>query len=123
MKISISNLAWDPAFDGQVAELLRKYHILGIDLAPTKIWSNPASVSRVDILKYRQFWAAKGISIVGIQSLLFGHPEMEIFKDTSSRNDTLEYLRNISRLSRQLGAHVLVFGSPKNRLVGTLKKS
>ena len=123
MKISISNLAWDPVFDNQVAELLHKYHIFGVDLAPTKIWSHPVSISRADILKYHQFWTAKGISVVGIQSLLFGHPEMEIFKDNNTRNDTLEYLRNISRLSHQLGARVLVFGSPKNRLVGTLEKS
>lgn len=123
MKISISNLAWDPVLDISVAKLLQKYCILGVDLALTKIWDEPVSASRMDIVKYRQFWANKGISIVGIQSLLFSHPEMEIFKDDKNRNDTLEYLRKISRLSHQLGARVLVFGSPKNRLVGSVKKS
>lgn len=122
MKVSISNLAWNPAFDGQTVDLLKKYQISGIDLAPTKIWTDPVSISRGDILNYRKFWTDKDIQIIGIQSLLFGHPELEIFKDQKSRDDTLEYLRKISKLSHQLGAKVLVFGSPKNRQVGSLKK-
>lgn len=109
--------------DISVAKLLQKYYVSGVDLALTKIWDRPISVSRMDIAKYRQFWATKGISIIGIQSLLFGHPEMEIFKDDKNRNNILGYLRKISRISHDLGARVLVFGSPKNRQVGSVKKS
>ena len=42
MKLSISNIAWDSMNDSQIYQLMRKYKFNGLEIAPTKIFSeNP----------------------------------------------------------------------------------
>jgi sugar phosphate isomerase/epimerase len=51
-----------------------------------------------------------------LQALLFGRPELTIFDSPAVRQATLDYLRRIIALAGRLGARILVFGSPGNRL-------
>lgn len=120
MKLAISNLAWPLAEEQAVATLLNAMGITGVEIAPTKIWPKPLLATADEIARYRRFWAAQGIQIVAIQSLLFGCPDLTIFDSAAMRQETLAYLQQIMRLSAQLGARALVFGSPKNRLVKDL---
>ena len=120
MKVSISNIAWDAAEDGHVAALLNEFRIKGLELAPTKIWDAPAEAEATAVNRYRDYWARRGVEIVAFQSLLFGRPELTIFDTAEARENTVAYLTSIIGLAGSLGAKVLVFGSPKNRIVGTL---
>lgn len=122
MKIAISNLSWEVSEDKQVLELLKKYHIKGIEIAPTKIWPDISKASVKNIKEYRKFWNDNGIEITSITSLLFGHPELTIFENNETRGKTLNYLVEMARIGGLLGAKVMIFGSPKNRLRGKLKK-
>lgn len=115
MKIAVSNLAWDKSEDEQVLELLKKYGVTGIEIAPTKVWESPTTVNESEIEKYRQFWNSGGIEIVATTSLLFGHPELTIFENEEAREKTFAYLTEMVRVSSLLGAKAMVFGSPKNR--------
>lgn len=115
MKIAISNIAWNVQEDESILKLLKKYSILGVEIAPTKIWRNPTEESYQTINKYRKFWKKNGISVSSTQSILFGHPELLIFGNKDRRNATLTYLEKMVRVSAQLGAEAIVFGSPKNR--------
>lgn len=116
MKIAISNLAWQPEEDRAIVPILHEFGVQGIELAPTKIWPVLTRVPDADIAAYRAFWHRQGITIVALQALLFGQPALEIFRDQKTRNETLAYLTSVMRLAAQLGAKILVFGSPRNRL-------
>jgi D-psicose/D-tagatose/L-ribulose 3-epimerase len=119
MKLCISNIAWDADEDAAIAELLRQFGVQGVEIAPTKIWPNPAGVAGEAVAEYRAFWETRGMPIAALQALLFGHPELTIFRDQATRDQTIDYLGEIAVLGGALGAGVLVFGSPKNRAIGS----
>ncbi len=120
MKIAISNLAWSIAEDTSVAQILQALEIKGVEIAPTKIWKNPLQTSPDEINAYKTFWQRQGIQIVAMQSLLFGRPDLTLFREPEKRRETFDYLSSLIKLGNQLGAEILVFGSPKNRQRGSL---
>lgn len=115
MRISISNIAWDPSQDNDVCVLLQKHHIDAIDIAPGKYFPDPKNASDKNIASVRQFWESKGISLAGMQSLLFGTQGLNIFSDKAVQQKMLEHLRAVIHVAAVLGIKPLVFGSPKNR--------
>jgi sugar phosphate isomerase/epimerase len=119
VKLAISNIAWPLDQDRAVAELLARHGVGAIEVAPTKIWRQPLEASRQVLAEYRGFWNQRGIEIVAAQSLLFGRPELMLFDDARTRAQTLAYLRQMVQLCAQLGCQSLVFGSPKNRRIGS----
>lgn len=115
MRISISNIAWNPDEDEAVAALLQKHGVDAIDVAPGKYFQDIEGVSDAEVLKVRQWWADRGVEIIGMQSLLYGTTGLNIFGDAAVRQATLDRLRAVFRIGALLGARKLVFGSPKNR--------
>lgn len=122
MNIAISNLAWKFIDEAKVLNLLKKSGISTIEIAPTKIWPDPDRVSPNTVRKYRHDLLAQGFTMVAMQSLLFGHPELTIFETNRQRDNTLRYLEKIVVLAEHLGITKLVFGSPKNRRISQLKQ-
>ena len=115
MRIAISNLAWNVSDDEQVASLLQKYTIDAIDVAPGKYFSAFATTSVAEIGRVRNWWAIRGISITGMQALLFGTSGLNMFGTNEIQADMLSHLNGICRIGAELGATKMVFGSPKNR--------
>lgn len=115
MRLSISNIAWDAAEDAAVAGLLHRHHIDAIDVAPGKYFPEPASASPSRIAEVRGWWADHGISVIGMQSLLFGTQGLNVFGPPSSQVAMLEHLAHVCRIGSGLGATLLTFGSPRNR--------
>jgi D-psicose/D-tagatose/L-ribulose 3-epimerase len=120
VRFAVSNIAWPREQDEAVAAVLNEHGVAGIEAAPTKLWPHPLQASDSDIDTVRRFWADRGIAIVAAQALLFGKPDLTIFESATTRAATLEYLGGIVRVCAKLGASALVFGSPKNRRVGSL---
>ncbi|MEZ9525736.1 sugar phosphate isomerase/epimerase family protein [Enterovibrio norvegicus] len=114
MDISISNIAWQPRQDEEIALLFSRKNLRKIDIALTKYFPDLLSVSNSDVLKVKKWWASRDIEIYGIQALLFGQPSFNLF-DISSQNAMLNYLNKVCQISFLLGASRLVFGSPKAR--------
>ena len=54
----------------------------------------------------------RGVSVVALQALLFGRPDLVLFESPERRSATLDYLEGVLRLASWLGAGPLVFGSP-----------
>ena len=98
--------------------VLPRFGIEGVEIAPTRVWSNPLASTSAHVSEQRRFWENRGLPIVALQSLLFGHPELTLFGTEEARAKLLTYLSGMVSLARDLGAEVLVFGSPKNRNLG-----
>ncbi|WP_380179132.1 sugar phosphate isomerase/epimerase family protein [Kalamiella sp. sgz302252] len=115
MKISISNIAWDKEEDEAVASLLNKYDVDAIDIAPGKYFPDVLQSTDEQIKSVKEWWAQRGIAIIGMQSLLFGTQGLNLFDDEPVRQEMLTHLTAICRIASGVGAAKLVFGSPKNR--------
>ena len=115
MRIAISNIAWDPAEDGDVAALLQRHGVDAIDVAPGKYFPAPAEATDDDIARVRNWWAERGIEITGMQALLFGTHGLNVFGPAEVQDAMLRHLAAVCRIGAGLGATRLVFGSPKNR--------
>jgi D-psicose/D-tagatose/L-ribulose 3-epimerase len=120
VKLAISNIAWPTEHDSDVAQILRRNGVTAIEIAPTKIWPSPLRATMTEIRAYRDKWLRWDIKIVAAQALLFGQPALTIFDNADVRSQTVLYLVEIIRLCTELGVEVMVFGSPKNRLIGSL---
>lgn len=114
MKLAVSNIAWTPEADADVAGLLEELGIQGVEIAPTKLWPSLTAVD-ASVIAYRQLWEQRGLTVVALQSLLFGRPDLRVFGTAAERRRTLDHLHTVMRIGRLLGAGPLVFGSPKNR--------
>ncbi|RIX48511.1 MAG: sugar phosphate isomerase/epimerase [Rhodocyclales bacterium GT-UBC] len=115
MNLSISNLAWDIADDEKIAGLLRARGIDSIDLVPGKYFPSPISTTDDSIFNVRKQWEARGIEIIGMQSLLFGTKGLNIFGVPAIQDEMLLHLAAICRIAAGLTCKYLVFGSPRNR--------
>jgi sugar phosphate isomerase/epimerase len=115
MRLAISNIAWDIAQDVEVAELLNRWAIDAIDIAPGKYFPDPANASHEQIEAVRRWWSDRGIELTGMQSLLFGTTGLNMFGNAESQQAMLDHLGAVCRIGAGLGATRLVFGSPRNR--------
>ena len=119
-RLAVSNIAWDAAEDDAVAAVLRQAGVGGVEIAPTKWRERPLDAAAADVAAYRRAWEDRGLRVVSLQSLFFGMPNLQLFGDDASRVAMSDYLRRTIDLGAALGASVLVFGSPRNRVRGEL---
>lgn len=113
--ISISNIAWDVSIDEIVSDILVENGVSYIDIAPPKYFKEINKTHDYEILKVRDYWVDKGITPLGMQSLLFGTHGLNVFGTPSVQKKLLEHLAGICHIGNILGARKLVFGSPRNR--------
>lgn len=118
MKVSISNIAWKAEDDEAVYALIKKYGYEGIDIAPSRIWNDIYAVAQNDSASFCEILASKGLVVGGMQSLLFNRPDLTIFENEPAREATGEALKRMIDLGSAVGASAVIFGSPKNRIIG-----
>ena len=114
-QLSISNIAWDVKDDLKVADILNKHDVKYIDLAPSKYFNNFKEATITEIEQVKKAWKKRGISIYGMQSLMFGTKDLNLFADNLVQSIMLDHLSSVCRIGQLLDARYLVFGSPKNR--------
>ena len=115
MRLAISNIAWDITEDEAVADLLQRYCINAIDIAPGKYFPQPANATLEEMSVVKAWWNKRGIEMTGMQALLFGTTGLNVFGSVESQDALLHHLDGVCRIGAGLGAPRLVFGSPKNR--------
>ncbi|CAN5894463.1 hypothetical protein BH23PLA1_BH23PLA1_12680 [soil metagenome] len=120
MRLAVSSIAWPAGQDEAAARILVEAGVEGVEIAPTKVWDHPLSATPSDWAAYRNSWERRGLIVSSLQALLFGRPDLLMFGDSQSRKSTQQHLNGMIGLAAALGAGPLVFGSPKNRLVGDL---
>ena len=115
MRIAISNIAWETADDEPVSRLLQCHGVDAIDVAPGKYFPEPAQAAEQEIEQVRRWWSDRGISIAGMQALLFGTSGLNVFGPSEVQAAMLLHLQAVCRIGAGLNATRLVFGSPRNR--------
>lgn len=115
MKLAFSNLAWPAEDDRQLLPELTELGFGSLEVAPTRLWTDPLARDDDEIAAVRTGIEATGLRIVALQSLLFQRPELQLFGDAESRQGLHDHLVGMARLAARLGATRLVFGSPGNR--------
>ncbi len=120
MRRAISSIAWHREEESDAAALIKSLGLDAVEIAPTRLWSDLSQVSQREALNYRYFWESFQLEIVALQALLFGQTELNIFAAPAVRAATMDYLKKAVLIGSWLGARILVFGSPKNRLRGPL---
>ena len=114
MKLAISNIAWEQDQEENLLLNFRQHGITGIEVAPTKIWPSWKGASEKAAISYRQDLLAKGFVIPALQALLFGRPDLQIFKP-ETHGTFFEHIKLLADIAAGMGARVLVWGSPRNR--------
>jgi D-psicose/D-tagatose/L-ribulose 3-epimerase len=120
MNLAFSNLAWSADEDAQVLVQLPEWGFPFLEVAPTRLWSDPLAQGVDDVTTARAAIEATGLRIVALQSLLFQRPQLQLFGDAEARRGLYGHLLGMARLAAALGATRLVFGSPGNRRRGGL---
>mgnify|MGYP002512115556 CR=1 FL=1 len=117
MKLAISNIAWTEEKDKEVYQLMREYGYLGLEIAPTRIFSqNP-----YEKLEEAKRWSDElkkdyGFVIPSMQSIWFGRTE-KLFADEAQRQTLFAYTKKAVDFASAVQCAHLVFGSPKNRVI------
>lgn len=123
MKLSLSNIAWNPDEENRIFELFSRLPVSGIEVAPTKYWPSWQGANSENALEVRAQLQRAGFQVPALQAILFDKPELQLFGNDDSRKQLLQHLQQVADLAQALGAPVLVFGSPKNRDRGELSYS
>jgi sugar phosphate isomerase/epimerase len=118
-RLSISNLCLNNDEFFVELEKLRDIGICGIEIAPTKIWGNLSKETLVKAKALNGKLNDMGIQVSGIQSLLYGLPDVQILQ-RSNWSQIYMKLNQMFEVASVLDAKIAVFGSPKNRLRGQL---
>lgn len=115
MKLSISNIAWKSEDDFKVYKLMKKYEYKGLEIAPTRIFSEQPYKKLTEAkIWYEELNKKYGFTISSMQSIWFGRQE-NIFNSVDERKILEKYTKQAIDFAVTIGCKNLVFGCPKNR--------
>lgn len=118
MKLAISNIAWDRNDDLIVYDLMKKYKVRGLEIAPTRIFpKDPYFQDKNILFNLKKELNEKDLEIVSMQSILFGRNDLKLFGSLEKREELTKYLEEAVLFAKELGIKNIVFGNPKNRIL------
>ncbi len=117
--LAVSNIAWKRHDAPAIMQLLKKYGVTGIEVAPSKVWPDWVGSGFQSACEYRKKLADNGFCVPAMQALLFGKKHFRVF-DKNTHPEFLAHIKLVAEIAEGLGARVLVFGSPGNRRRGGL---
>ncbi len=120
MNLAVSNIAWDRAEQPEILRLLTDQGVVGMEVAPTKLWPDWVGATPAQADSLRQSIEALGLQMPALQSVLFGLPDLQLFGNEDSTRALVAHLAVVAELAAGLGAGAIVFGSPRNRDRGEL---
>lgn len=120
VKLSISNIAWPQNEEESFLKLIKQWGCSGVELAPSRFWPNPRNINQEEVTGYKALLNSIGLEVCAIQALLYGRPELGIFRSPHVELETIQFIKSLCDLAASFGTPVLVFGSPANRQRGHL---
>lgn len=122
MKLSISNIAWTHDEDYSMYQLLSERNISGLEIAPTRIWTDTPYEHIEDAKNFSKMLLMEyGLEISSMQSIWFGITE-NIFTSEESRQRLIEYTKKAIDFAQVIKCGNLVFGCPRNRKMEVANK-
>ncbi len=117
IRLAVSNLAWPTDCDEDAFQTLARLGVQGIEVAPTRLapWNE---LTPARLAAYRARVQDCGLAISSLQAILFGTENLALLGDRARFDALLLHLNRVADIAAALGAGVLVFGSPRNRLRG-----
>lgn len=122
MRLSVSNIGWDAAYDESMYAFLQQQGFCGLEIAPSRIFSQQP---------YQQLEQAKmfandiqqkyDLQICSMQSIWYGKTQ-KIVESESAREELFRYTKQAIAFAVAVGCQNLVFGCPKNRVVSDAKE-
>lgn len=117
ISLAISNIAWTREMDPEVFKLLQKYHIHGLEIAPTRIvetapYENIGQATEI-VKRLKEDYQ---LQVVSMQSIWFGKTE-KIFESEEEFNEMLNYTYKAIDFAHAIHCPNLVFGCPRNRVI------
>lgn len=121
MRRAVSNIAWSAAEQPEILAALPALGITGVEIAPTVLWPDWHGATPDAARALRAELADQGLAVPALQSILFARPDLHVFADPAPLVAPLvAHIARVAALAGALGAPVMVFGSPRNRLRGPL---
>ena len=120
MILSVSNLAWAPAERLEAYDLLAEAGLTGLEIAPGLFFDAAEDAFAPDAATAEAALgeiAARGLSLVSMQSLLFGVQGAALFGDPEARAAFELGMERAIDLAGRFGIPNLVFGSPGQRRI------
>lgn len=122
IKLAISNIAWDKADDENTYKFLQDSGIMGLEIAPTRIFEqNPyeqlSSAKEYSNMLREQY----NLNIISMQSIWFGK-NGNIFESEKNIEELAKYTMKAIDFANTIGCKNLVFGCPKNRNINDYNK-
>ncbi len=116
MPYAISNIAL-PAYDHlDDLPLIAACGYTGLEVAPSRIWEDTWNgLHAEEVAAYRKAVENAGLEIVGLHSLVFDHPELQLFGDADSVAATRAFMIHLSAVCRDLGGRTLIWGGGRKR--------
>ena len=118
MKLSISNIAWSFEEDEMMYSFLKQVGFDGLEIAPTRIFIDNPYDKKQEALAFKANLQKKyNLEICSLQAICFGKNEA-IFGSELERNTIKNYVKQAIDFAKTINCKNLVFGSPKNRIIG-----
>ena len=116
MKFSISNIALTAFDHARELSEVSDAGIQGIEVAPSRKWHDTwHDLNANDVTLYRQEIESSGLSVVGLHSLFFDHPDLGLFKGSETTKESMLFLLHLSKVCRDLGGKTLIYGGGRRR--------
>jgi sugar phosphate isomerase/epimerase len=118
MKLAISNIAWAPEDAPSIYRLMTAAGVRGLEIAPALIFpaeDDPFVPSSAAVSELMSELSRYGITMVSMQSLLFGVADARLFGDADAQARFEKAMLRAIRLAEMLEIGNLVFGSPTTR--------
>ena len=120
MKLCMSHIAWPAGQETEFLGLLSQKGVVGLEIAPSRIWDEPVQASVRERQTYRDLVESHGLKIVALHALLYTRRDLGFFREKTVLERTGDYLKRLCVLAGDVGAKILVFGSPANRKRGEM---
>ena len=118
MIFSMSNIAWDPNERLAVYSAMAEAGVAGLEIAPGLLFhdaEDPFTPDAASAARALDELRAHGLTLVSMQSLLFGVQKAALFGGPEARNRLEAGLERAIDLGARFEIPNLVFGSPKQR--------
>ena len=120
MRLAVSNIGLPSFNHAGYFHGLRDFGFQGLEVAPSKIWERTEAVKHWQVQDYRRKVERCGLEVVGLHSLFFDQPGLNVFGLPETKRYMLDFLTQLSTICADLGGRTLVFGSPSARRRGDL---